>query len=136
MRYCSNCQRVTAGEPLFCSGCGSTYDVRLCPRLHPNPRGAQVCAQCGSRDLSEPQPRAASRWRLPSALWPALLLELCSLLVLAAFVHTIATDRPLQGQLLVVLLFLSFCWWLVLQLPAPFRRVVGWMWKRCRPHGK
>jgi hypothetical protein len=30
--------------------------VKFCPRLHPNPRGADFCRRCGSRDLSLPQP--------------------------------------------------------------------------------
>jgi hypothetical protein len=27
--------------------------------MHPNPRGAEFCRRCGSRDLSLPQPRSA-----------------------------------------------------------------------------
>jgi hypothetical protein len=34
--------------------------VKFCPRLHPNPRGAEFCRRCGSRDLSLPQPPSAS----------------------------------------------------------------------------
>src|SRR5580698_6163326 len=57
MKYCYACGRLTPGEPAFCQNCGKTYDVKLCPRLHSNPRSAVVCSQCGSRDLSTPQPR-------------------------------------------------------------------------------
>jgi hypothetical protein len=138
MRYCSNCHKTTGGEPLFCSGCGSTYDIRLCPRLHVNPRGAQVCTQCGSRDLSEPQPPTPfyTRWFSHGRmLWPAVLLELCSLLVLAAFVHTVRTNQPLQGQLLAVLAFLAAFWWIYIQLPAVLRRALSRMWRRKKDHG-
>lgn len=68
MRYCHNCHRITAGKPLFCSNCGCTYYLKLCPRLHVNPRAAQVCAQCGSRDLSTPHPK------IPVLLRPFVLL--------------------------------------------------------------
>jgi len=107
----------------------------LCPRLHANPRGAQVCTQCGSRDLSEPQPPTSltSRWwRVGLGLW----LEVCSLVVLAAFVQTIAANRPLQLQLVIVLLFLALCWAAYLQLPAWVRRAVGWVWRRVKNHGR
>src|SRR4051812_49409132 len=57
MRFCTNCNRITTGDALFCNICGRSYDLRFCPRLHPNPRAAQVCSQCGSRELSNPQPK-------------------------------------------------------------------------------
>ncbi|MGA3197376.1 MAG: zinc ribbon domain-containing protein [Terriglobales bacterium] len=56
MKYCNQCGKMTAGDALYCSHCGRTYDVRLCPRQHVNPRGAEVCSKCGSRELSTPQP--------------------------------------------------------------------------------
>ena len=31
MKYCYQCGRMTAGEPLYCQLCGRTYDVKLCP---------------------------------------------------------------------------------------------------------
>ena len=68
MRYCHNCHRITAGKPLFCSNCACTYHLKLCPRLHVNPRAAQVCSQCGSRDLSTPHPK------IPVLLRPFVLL--------------------------------------------------------------
>lgn len=137
MRYCSNCHHTTAGEPLFCSGCGATYDVRLCPRLHVNSRRAQVCTQCGSRDLSEPQPPTPffTGWRHQwLTLWPGLLLEVCSLIVLAAFVEVVIGSRPLQAQLIVILGFLGLCWWAYLRLPASITRVVSWLWRKGKRH--
>ena len=64
MKYCYQCGKMTAGEPLYCGTCGRTYDVKLCPRLHVNPRGADVCSKCGSRELSTPQPKIPSSLRL------------------------------------------------------------------------
>ena len=66
MLYCYHCRRLTPGEPLFCTFCGRSYDTKLCSRLHPNIRTALVCSQCGSEDLSLPQPEA--RWWFPLVL--------------------------------------------------------------------
>src|ERR1700756_5276548 len=78
MRFCNQCHRMTAGEPLFCNFCGRSYDVKLCPHRHPNPRNAEICSQCGSRELSTPHPRMPF-WLSPlvalfTALPGALLL--------------------------------------------------------------
>ena len=54
MRYCNSCRRITSGRPSYCNYCGKSYDVKLCSRGHPNPRGAEVCSECGSRNLSMP----------------------------------------------------------------------------------
>ncbi len=64
MKYCYQCGKMTAGEPLYCGHCGRTYDVKLCPRQHVNPRGAEVCSKCGSRELSTPQPKIPMSLRL------------------------------------------------------------------------
>ena len=93
MTYCYNCGHMTAGEPLFCGKCGRTYDVKLCPRLHPNPRGAEVCARCGSRELSTPQPKIplsfeAARNSRPA--WPRLV----ALLRNGTPGHCLAPDCP------------------------------------------
>jgi hypothetical protein len=73
MKYCYECGHVTAGEPLFCQFCGHTYDVKLCPRMHANPRFAEVCSQCGSRDFSIPQPKVSLAWRIGAVLVRILL---------------------------------------------------------------
>lgn len=54
MRYCRNCRKFTAGEARYCQFCGRTYGVKLCPRGHRNPRAANACSECGSKDLSTP----------------------------------------------------------------------------------
>src|SRR5258707_12202994 len=57
MRYFYSCNKITTGTPLFCNFCGRSSNFKLCPRLHANPRSAEDCSQCGSRDLSTPQPK-------------------------------------------------------------------------------
>src|SRR5438552_3410484 len=64
MKYCYQCGRITAGEPVFCQSCGRSFDVKLCSRLHVNPRYAEVCSHCGSRELSTPQPKVPFSWKV------------------------------------------------------------------------
>lgn len=54
MRYCRNCHKFTAGRASYCQFCGRSYGVKLCPRGHRNPRAANACAECGSKELSTP----------------------------------------------------------------------------------
>lgn len=58
MRYCTNCKKLTAGRPPYCNFCGRSYTVKLCPKGHQNPRAANACSSCGSRELSTPAPQA------------------------------------------------------------------------------
>ena len=138
MRYCTKCHHLTAGDPLFCGVCGATYNVRLCPRLHMNPRGAQVCSQCGSRDLSEPQPPVSffTRWMLSGLqLLPFAVLMLLSLLLFFAFVQAVLTNQEVQGQLLVILLFVGIGWWVYMKLPHPIRTGVSRLVRRRKGDG-
>jgi hypothetical protein len=57
MRFCTNCKKITAGRPPFCQFCARSYSVKLCPRGHSNPRAAQACSTCGSKELSTPAPQ-------------------------------------------------------------------------------
>jgi hypothetical protein len=125
MKFCYECGRMTAGEPLFCNFCGRSYDVKLCPGRHPNPRNAEVCSQCGSRDFSIPQPKVSFWWKVLSWLTRVLLgllLGCFSLLLLIT-----ALLRPeVQHALLGLGILLAVFWWTWSQLPNWFRKLV---WK-------
>jgi len=125
MRYCNNCHRITAGEPLFCNFCGRSYDMKLCPHRHVNPRNAEICSQCGSRELSTPHPRIPL-WLAPlvailSAL-PGLLLLLITIVFALGFVQALASSQQLQFQFFIVGLMLALLWYLYMHLPASLRR--------------
>src|SRR3989442_10331664 len=95
MRYCNQCHRVTEGDPLFCQFCGSSFDVKLCPHRHVNPRIAQVCTQCGSRDLSTPAPSVGFLARFLLFLLsvsPGVLLLLMTVVLLVGFISAIFTS--------------------------------------------
>jgi hypothetical protein len=135
MRYCNNCNWVTAGEPMFCNSCGRSYDLKLCPRLHPNPRTAQVCSQCGSRDLSTPQPHSSIWLRLLRALLPVLsglFLLWISLLFLAGLAQSLLTHQELLFRFVFVGILVAFLWWCYLQLPRFLRAALTKLFRRER----
>jgi hypothetical protein len=135
MKYCYQCGHVTAGEPAYCNSCGRSYNVKLCPRGHPNPRGAEVCSQCGSRDLSTPQPRVplhVSLFAFFLSLLPGLLLTLISVIVTLALLHTLLT----HPRWILTLVFLGIAWgilaWMWSKLPLCFRKLVRRLLRRKR----
>lgn len=135
MRYCFNCNRITPGEPLFCNFCGRSYDVKLCPRRHVNSRTAEVCSQCGSRDLSTPQPRRPV-WAplLGFILWavPGVVLGFGSLLVLIA-VFIVVLQHP-EKIIALILLAVPFgiLWSMWSEIPSWFRTWIYRLLKRRR----
>lgn len=129
MKYCYQCGRMTSGEPLFCNHCGRSYDVKLCPRMHQNPRGAEVCAKCGSRELSTPQPKIPMSWRLLAVvarLGIGLALFYASLCLVVALLRT----PEVQRTLVAIGLLLAGLWWLWSKLPDWFQELIRALWKR------
>jgi RNA polymerase subunit RPABC4/transcription elongation factor Spt4 len=110
MKYCNRCHKLTLGEPVFCNYCGSSYGIKLCGRLHSNPRSAQACSQCGSRDFSNPHPKIPIILRPFVALLHILPKLIGSTLFIGAIyvaVYSVVHDpRFIQG--LGCLLFLVF----------------------------
>ncbi len=135
MKYCYNCNRITAGEPLFCNFCGRSYNVKLCPRLHANPRNAEACSQCGSRDLSTPQPKVplwAPIAQFLLSLVPGLILAVLSAAAIGFFVTGLARRPDTLISAVLLLITLGFLWWVWSQLPAWFRRAIHNLLKRRR----
>lgn len=127
MRYCYHCNKITQGTPLFCNQCGRSYDVKLCPRLHRNPRSAQACAQCGSRDLSTPAPKTpfwiAGVVFLLSLL-PGLLLVITSLLFLVAAIHQLFVSPQMLAGFIFLALALTVLWAMWTRLPMALRQFI------------
>jgi hypothetical protein len=115
MKYCFNCNRITSGEPLFCNFCGRSYDVKLCPRKHPNPRSAQACSQCGSRELSTPQPKVpvwAPFLQFVLSIIPGIIVAIASLTVLLAAVVEFNRNPGIIGTLAGPAIALAILWWM------------------------
>lgn len=133
MRYCHNCHKTTTGEPLFCHNCGSTYDAKLCPARHINPRWATVCSQCGSRDLSTPAPRVPWWLRpllLVASLLPGVLLAGLLVLVATSIMREVLSNQAIQAQLVAVVFILALLWWLWLQLPHFIQNMFRSLWRK------
>ncbi len=127
MKYCFQCNRITTGEPLFCNYCGSSYDVKLCSRLHPNPRRAEVCSLCGSRDLSTPQPRVPVWGRALLAIVPWLVGIPLAIATVAAGVDIACEllSRPaVQAGVAALVILIGVLWFLWSQLPEWTRKAI------------
>ena len=132
MRYCNQCHRITIGEPLFCNFCGSSYDVKLCPHRHINPRSAEICSQCGSRDLSTPAPRASiftGAMISILSIFPGIILLLLSIMVLVGLFEAVLNNQQIQMQLVVIILLLSILWYAYMHLPSFIKRMLRSLWK-------
>ena len=125
MRYCNQCRKITPGEPMFCNFCGRSYEFKLCPHRHPNPRNAEICSACGSRELSTPHPRIPF-WlsvllALLSAL-PGVLLLSVTVLFCFGLIRAVLVNQQLLFQAVVAGLMLAFLWYLYIHLPHFLRR--------------
>jgi hypothetical protein len=129
MKFCYQCGKLTSGEPLFCGSCGRTYDVRLCPRLHANPRHAKYCFQCGSDEFSKPQPKVSIWWKVLEFLARAFFGVLLAYFSLAFLVWFLGRPET-QGGLVMIGILLGILWWLWSQLPEWFRKLVRRVLKR------
>ena len=129
MKYCYACGTATSGQPLFCNSCGRSYDVKLCPRRHVNPRYAEACSQCGSRELSTPQPKVSFWLRAMGFVLRILLGILLIVLSLAVALQALRTPAG-QALLLLLGLLIAMLWALWIMLPEWFRTFIHWLIKR------
>lgn len=133
MKFCFNCGHSTGGEPLFCNFCGRSYDVKLCPRKHVNPRFADICSQCGSRELSTPQPKVSLWWKVLGVL---LRVVVGAFLIVLSIVVTVELLRTsvVQNSLVVMGLFVAILWALWIVLPEWLRKLIHWLIRRRDRH--
>lgn len=127
MRYCYACGHITGGEPLFCNFCGKSYDVKLCPKLHVNPRHAEACSRCGSRDLSIPQPKVPLLFRIAAFLVHAvlgLLLLILSIPVVFRVLLALFTRSDFSQPLMELVVFIAPSWFLWALLPLFLQRMI------------
>ena len=123
MKYCYECGRMTAGEARYCQFCGRTYDVKLCPRRHENPRFAEVCSQCGSRELSTPQPKVPFLSKVMEFV-ARVIVGLLIAYVMVSFVYGMLTTPRTGNALVALALLLGILFFLWTMLPDWFKRIV------------
>ena len=125
MRRCTYCFRFHPGSPTFCSGCGRSFEVRICSRGHRNPRGVQFCTECGSGDLSTPAPPPSFLHHLSGAalyVFSGLTIILIVLSVVLAIAYSIDWTA-LAPSLIELVLMVAFLYWTTTLLPGPVRRL-------------
>ena len=138
MKYCYGCNHLTPGDPLFCNSCGHSYDVKLCPRRHRNPRTAEACSQCGSRDLSTPQPRRPGWVPFLGFILrfvPGAFLSLATVAVLVAAVIGILRHPEMIISLLLLTIPFAILWSMWMEIPLWFRNWIYRLLKRRRDRG-
>lgn len=137
MKFCYECGRTTPGDPRFCNFCGRSYDLKICPRLHVNPRSAEACAQCGSRELSRPQPKRSSWWRLLewlTRLFAGITLAVVTVVLGFGVLTEFLEERHGAGRLLISVFVLTLLWSLWTYLPHCFQRLVRRSFLRRKRH--
>lgn len=133
MRYCNNCHRIIPGDPLFCHFCGRSFDVKLCPHRHVNPRIAQVCTECGSRDLSIPAPVMGiikQSLLFVLSVGPGVLLLLMTILVVVGFIQVIFTDPAMLFRFLILIFLIGIVWRIYMAFPPPLRTLLKNLWPK------
>ena len=129
MRICHHCGKLTfLAKPLFCNHCGRSFSVKLCPRLHQNPRNAEACSQCGSRELSIPHDRLPIWFKALTLFFgivPGVGLIFVSVLYLGYFLSHLIHD---PDHLIVPMLFglpLAVAWFIWIQFPLLLIGLLG-----------
>ena len=122
MKYCYHCGRLTSGEPLFCQFCGRSYDVKLCPRLHANPRArfARSAAAGSSPRPSRKFPAGGRVLEFLLRILFGIILVYLSLSLLVALLKS----PMVQAGLVRLGLLLLVLWALWMMLPDWFRKFV------------
>jgi RNA polymerase subunit RPABC4/transcription elongation factor Spt4 len=127
MRYCFSCRKITSGNPAYCNYCGKSYDVKLCSRGHSNPRTAEVCSVCGSRNLSIPQTRGGAALRALFSI--GLFLTFGALLVgslayIGVFVKALIQNPNGLLPLMLLGLALGLVWLFWMLAASALRRLL------------
>jgi hypothetical protein len=133
MTYCYQCGRISSGQPLFCMFCGRSYDVKLCPRHHSNPRYADCCSQCGSRELSTPQPKVSFFWRVLEVLL-RILFGVVLVVLSLKLIEELLRSPVVQAGVVILGLLLAALWAMWAMLPDWIRRLARRLIKRKQEH--
>ena len=127
MRYCNSCQKITSERPSYCNYCGKSYGQKLCSRGHPNPRGAEACSECGSRNLSTPHQRGSIlMWLLIAfgLILPFTVLLILTLGYIGVYVQTMFQNPSGLLPLMLLGLVLGLLWLLWMLGYSALRRLL------------
>ena len=110
--------------------------MKLCPKLHANPRFAEACSHCGIRDLSVPQPKVPLDFRLAAWLiqgFSGFFLSLVSIRLAILLVGEFRSHSE-NYETLIVIVVLAVSWFLLALLPDCLRRTIHRTMKRWKGH--
>src|SRR5207247_8377214 len=93
MKHCYNCDSKYPDTFLFCTGCGTSFDVKYCRKLHANSSQAEYCHLCGSSELSSPHKRPKESIR------SVIVLGLVVLFAVAGILRIVLGSLPETGLL-------------------------------------
>src|SRR5207249_2253890 len=91
MKHCHNCDRNYPDTFFFCTGCGASFDVKYCRKLHANSSQAEYCHACGSSELSSPHKRPTEPMR------PVIALTVIVLFAAAGILRMVLGSLPESG---------------------------------------
>lgn len=97
MKYCPHCQQWNHGRPMRCRYCGRTWNVKLCPSGHLNPRNANFCGECGSGNLSDPTERQSLFIKILKLV--KTLFFIVAGIITIQFVFNTVSTKPSDTQL-------------------------------------
>ncbi len=103
--------------------------MKLCPRLHVNPRSAEACARCGSHDLSIPQRHVS--WLSKVLFWvlsivPGLILLVLSAVYVVYYLYKLLSNPFDMLPTMLLGLALGLLWLAWIRLPLSLsRRLLG-----------
>ena len=136
MRICTNCWHITTGKPVYCNRCSSSYNVKLCSRQHVNPRAARACSECGSTELSRPQPKAPIFIRpvlfMLFDVGPGILLLLALSVYVGFYIVKLVRDPNGLLPLMLIGLALGLLFLIWMKLHSFYRRLTGGKRKEAR----
>src|SRR3989454_2800399 len=107
MKHCYNCGRKYPDTFLFCTGCGASFDVKYCRKLHANSSHAEYCHVCGSSELSSPHKRPTESMRSVIVLTVIVLVAAGGILTLV--LRSLPESGLMQPRTVLVTASASAC---------------------------
>jgi hypothetical protein len=95
--------------------------------MHPNPRKAQACSKCGSRDLSTPGPKVP--WWTPFLefgirIIPGGILVVGSIIATILIIEAVFQNPSVLASLIAPVALLLVLWWAWCQIPRWLREAI------------
>ncbi len=118
MKYCYNCRFYLSNDFIFCTKCGSSFDLKYCRKLHPNSARAEFCKVCGSPDLSTSHRRPTDK-RISVIILIAVALLFVVVIPLVVVLRSLNVYDALPSNKLLLLMIAAA---IILATASSFRK--------------